>query len=102
MNAEYAWICAVILTACTALCGCGGAQTVAPPPVAEEGYLDPWGTPVAYSQTPAPSSGSGAPATAAETDEAKPKTDEESTPAAPAAEEEATTARNLGDDGDDE
>lgn len=81
-------------------CGaCSAAQQQAAEPVAEEsGYVDPWGTQVAWSSVPAPSSGATASAAPAETEEAKPKAEEET----PKVEPEAEAATSTGDLGGDE
>ena len=81
-----------VCSACTA-----ARQQVAEP---EDGsYIDPWGTPVAWSSIPA-SSSTGTPTPAAsDTEEAKPKAEEEATPVAAEAEP-APSAGDLGGDDD--
>ncbi len=84
-------------TACT-----GARQQVAVAPVEQGGtYIDPWGTPVAWSAVPAASSSAGAAPASAEADDAKPKAEE--APPAPAPEPEPiVTSGDLGGDEDND
>ncbi len=78
--------------ACTA-----ARQQVAEAPGVESSYVDPWGTPVAWSTVPAPSSAPGA-TPAVEPEEAKPKVEDEPTPVV----EEPEPTPSAGDLGGDE
>src|SRR5438067_1110495 len=98
-----AWL--VVLVAC---CACTAAkqqvataQETAGPRGEEASYTDPWGTQVAWSSVPAPSSAPSLPG-AAESDEAKPTTEEEVTPAAAEPETTVTTTITSGEDDDDD
>ena len=95
----------LVLLACGACTAAQQQVTTAQPTSGMRGeeasYTDPWGTQVAWSSVPAPSSAPTAPG-AAETDETKPKAEEEATPAPAEPETTVTTTITSGDDDDDD
>lgn len=95
----------VVILACPA-CAASHAQVAeqaAAGTQTEEGaaYVDPWGTPVAWSPVPIASSAPGSGVVSAETEEAKPKVEAESTPA-PTEPEPPAAAVDLGSDEDND
>jgi hypothetical protein len=87
-----------------AMTGCAATQAQVVPQQEEGVYVDPWGTPVAWSTVPAASSASTPAPASAEAEEAKPKADDEATTTTTATAEPDTpaTTSDLGGDDDDE